>query len=172
MTRGGNGVAHVESGTSPRTELMLRPEPLEAEALACWSNPVLVVDRAELPAVLDRRLVLLEDPQSASNGGDLGFLPVSAFEGSSPEIRKLLASLQPGQVSPILPSQGAYRIIKLISREPAGQRDLNDPRVQQEIRQTLLNRKDQLLRSVYAEVARNEAKVVNYFAQKVLESRK
>ncbi len=112
-----------------------------------------------------------EDPQSASNGGDLGFLPVSAFEGSSPEIKKLLASLQPGQVSPILPSQGAYRIIKLLSREPAGQRDLNDPRVQQDIRQTLLSRKDQLMRQAYYEVARNEAKVLNLYAQKVLERR-
>jgi len=112
-----------------------------------------------------------EDPQSAANGGDLGFLPLSAFENSSPEIRKLLDSLQPGQVSPVIPTQGAYRLIKLISREPAGQRDLNDPRVQQEIRQTLLAQKDQLMRAVYYEVARNESVVVNYFARKVLEGK-
>ena len=100
----------------------------------------------------------------------MGFVPLSAFEGSSAEVKSLIASMQPGQVSPIIPSQQppAYRILKLISREPAGQRDLNDPRVQQEIRNELLNRKEQLLRSAYYEVARNEAKVVNYFADRIL----
>ncbi|MGE5488335.1 MAG: peptidylprolyl isomerase [bacterium] len=112
-----------------------------------------------------------EDPQTAANGGDLGFLPMSAFENSSPEIRKLLDSLQPGQVSQIIATQGAYRLIKLISREPAGQRDLNDPRVQQEIRQTLLAQKDQLMRAVYYEVAHNESTIVNYFAKQVLEGK-
>ena len=54
---------------------------------------------------------------------------------------------------------------------PAGQRELNDPNVQQRIRETLMNRKDQLLRSAYYEVARNEAKVENFFAQSVVQSR-
>jgi peptidyl-prolyl cis-trans isomerase SurA len=79
--------------------------------------------------------------------------------------------LQPGQISPIVPSQQAYRILKLISREPAGQRDLTDPRVQQTIRDGLLGRKDQLLKNAYYESARNEAKIVNYFAARVLESK-
>jgi len=46
---------------------------------------------------------------------------------------------------------------------------LNDPRVQQTIRETLINRRDQLLKAVYYEIARNEAKVVNYFARSVFE---
>ncbi len=112
-----------------------------------------------------------EDTQSAANGGDLGFLPMSAFDGSSPEVRKLIASLQPGQISPVVPSQQAYRVLKVISREPAGQRDLTDPRVQQTIREGLLSRKDQLLKNAYYEAARNDAKVVNYFATKILESK-
>jgi peptidyl-prolyl cis-trans isomerase SurA len=112
-----------------------------------------------------------EDSNSASNGGDLGFLPVSAFEGSSAEVKKLISSLQPGQISPVIPSQGSYRILKLMSREPAGQRELNDPRVQQTIRQELLGRKEQLLRNAYIENARNEAKVVDYFALRVLETK-
>jgi len=58
----------------------------------------------------------------------------------------------------------------MISKEPAGQRDLNDPRVSQTIRERLMNRKDQLLKTAYYEVARNEAKVVNYFAQSVAEN--
>ena len=58
-----------------------------------------------------------------------------------------------------------YRILKLMSREPAGQRELNDPRVQQTIRETLLNRKDQLLRGAYLEAIRNETLVENYLAR-------
>ena len=92
----------------------------------------------------------------------------SAFTNASPELQKLLASLTPGGVSPIIPTQEGYVILKIISKEPAGQRELNDPRVQQSIRNTLLNRKDSLLRAAYYEVARNNAKIVNYFAINVM----
>lgn len=110
-----------------------------------------------------------EDPDSAPNGGDLGFLPLSAFDKSSPEIRKLILGMQAGQVSSVLPGPGSYRILKMISKEPAGQRDLNDPRVQQTIREGLRGRKEQLLRNAYYEIARNEAKVVNYMAAGIVE---
>jgi peptidyl-prolyl cis-trans isomerase SurA len=111
-----------------------------------------------------------EDPATIQNGGDLGFLPESAFDKTNPELRKLVFSLQPGQLSPILHTQDGYRLLKMISREPAGQRDLNDPRVSQTIRERLINRKDQLLKSAYYETARNEAKVVNYLAQSITEN--
>jgi peptidyl-prolyl cis-trans isomerase SurA len=65
-------------------------------------------------------------------------------------------------------TQDGYRILKVITREPAGQRDLNDPRVQQTIRDTLLNRKDQLLKNAYYEVARNGSKINNYLAQSIV----
>ena len=45
---------------------------------------------------------------------------------------------------------------------------MNDPTVQQTIRETLINRKDQLLKAAYYEMARNEAKVENYFAARVM----
>jgi peptidyl-prolyl cis-trans isomerase SurA len=64
----------------------------------------------------------------------------------------------------VIHTQEGYRILKVISKEPAGQRELNDPRVQQSIRDTLLNRKDSLLKAAYYEVARNSAKVENYLA--------
>ncbi len=105
-----------------------------------------------------------EDPNTAPNGGDLGFIPESSLEQANVELRKALLSLRPGQITGIIQTPEGFRIMKLISREPAGQRELNDPRVQQTIRETLLNRKDQLLRAAYYEVARNEAKVVNYYA--------
>ena len=109
-----------------------------------------------------------EDPNSAANGGDMGFVPVSALDKANPELRKMVMSLQPGGVSPVIHTQEGYRILKVISKEPAGQRELNDPRVQQSIRETLLNRKDQLLKAAYYEVARNNSKVINYLAEGVV----
>lgn len=105
-----------------------------------------------------------EDPNSSPNGGDMGFLPESALATANVDLRKLIFSLTPGQVSAPMKTPEGYRIIKLVSREPAGQRDLNDPRVQQNIRDTLRGRRDQLLRAAYYEASRNEAKVTNYYA--------
>jgi len=111
-----------------------------------------------------------EDVNSAPNGGDLGFIPESALEKANAELRKMVMSMPPGAISPIVHTQEGYRIFKIISKESAGQRELNDPRVQQSIRETLLNRKDQLLKTAYYEIARNEAKVVNYLARSVVEN--
>lgn len=105
-----------------------------------------------------------EDTNSAQQGGDLGFIPESALEKTSPELRKMLLTTPPGKLTSVIATPEGYRIFKVISREPAGQRELNDPKVQQNIRETLLTRKDQLLKNAYYEVARNEAKVVNYLA--------
>jgi peptidyl-prolyl cis-trans isomerase SurA len=113
-----------------------------------------------------------EDPETAPNGGDMGFVPQSGLEKASPELRKLVDSLAPGTFSPPVRTQDGYRILKVITREPAGQRDLNDPRVQQSIRDTLLNRKDQLLKSAYYEVARNSSKIQNYMAQSIVNGAK
>jgi peptidyl-prolyl cis-trans isomerase SurA len=111
-----------------------------------------------------------EDQNSLQNGGDLGFVPDSAFEKASPELRRMIIGLKPGEISPILPSPTELRILKVISKEPSGQRELTDPRVQQTIRETLQNRRDQLLKAAYYEAARNEAKVVNYLARRIAEN--
>jgi peptidyl-prolyl cis-trans isomerase SurA len=108
-----------------------------------------------------------EDPATTPNGGDLGFLPESSLDKTSPELRKMVLSLMPGQMSTVIHTPEGYRILKMITKEPAGQRDLGDPRVQQSIRETLLGRKDQLLKTAYYETARNEAKVVNNMAKTV-----
>ncbi len=62
-----------------------------------------------------------------------------------------------------------FQIVKLIAKEPAGQRELADPRVQQAIRSQLRDRREQLLKAAYYEVLRDQAKVENYYAQKVLD---
>jgi peptidyl-prolyl cis-trans isomerase SurA len=111
-----------------------------------------------------------EDPNTAPNGGDLGFVPESALEKANPELRKMVMSLAPGQISPLIRTQEGFRILKVISKEPSGQRELNDPKVQQSVRELLLNRKDQLLRAAYYEVARNEADVANYLARQITQN--
>jgi len=108
-----------------------------------------------------------EDPTTTPNGGDLGFVGESSLDKASPELKKMVLSLQPGQMSPIIHTQAGYQILKVISKEPAGQRDLSDPRVQQSIRSELLNRKDELLKTAYYDMARNEAKVVNNMSKTI-----
>jgi peptidyl-prolyl cis-trans isomerase SurA len=112
-----------------------------------------------------------EDPNSSQNGGDLGFIPESALEKANADLRKTLIALRPGETTAPLKTPEGYRILKLITREPAGQRELADPKVQQTIRETLINRKDQLLKAAYYEMARNDAKVINYFVNAIVGER-
>ena len=109
-----------------------------------------------------------EDPNSSQNGGDLGFVPESALEKANADLRRTLMALGPGETTPPLHTAEGYRILKLITREPAGQRELADPKVQQTIREQLINRKDQLLKAAYYEMARNDAKVVNYYVNGIV----
>ena len=117
-----------------------------------------------------------EDMNSAPSGGDLGFVPESALNGPQVDatLKKAVLSLKPGQVSqPILardPDGVNYHILKLIARESPGQRGLADPQVQQNIRDTLRNRKEQLLKAAYLATVRDEAKVTNYLARQVIEA--
>jgi peptidyl-prolyl cis-trans isomerase SurA len=96
----------------------------------------------------------------------MGFLPSSALD-SNPTLKKAITSLRPGEMTPILRSGDGFHIIKLLGKEPAGQRELSDPRVQSSIRQTLTNEREQLLRAAFLEDLRNRANVVNYLAEKV-----
>ena len=109
-----------------------------------------------------------EDPNSAPNGGDLGYVGESTLDKANKDLSREIMGMAPGQITPIIHTAEGYRVLKILSKEPAGQRQLTDPRVQQNIHEILLNRKDQLLRAAYYEVARNEAKVVNYLAQSIV----
>jgi peptidyl-prolyl cis-trans isomerase SurA len=117
-----------------------------------------------------------EEPNTASNGGDMGFIRESQLH-SDPEVYNAISKLKPGQITDVLPVYAGapsgrrtvgYAIFKLISREPAGQRELNDPAVQQVIRQGLRENHAQLLKNAYFEMLHNEAKVHNYFADEIL----
>jgi len=116
-----------------------------------------------------------EDAETSGNGGDLGFAPESSLKNTDAATRDLVLKLKPGQYSPVITIVNpmtrqliGFRIVKLISKEPAGQRELSDPRVQEAIRSQLRDRREQLLKSAYYEVLRDHAKVENYYAQKVL----
>lgn len=111
-----------------------------------------------------------EDMNTAGTGGDLGYVPESALNQSDPALKKMVLGLKPGQVSPPIQLKEGYRILKLITRESPGLRGITDPQVQQTIRDTLRNRKEQLLRSAYLAIARDEARVSNYLAQQVIEA--
>jgi peptidyl-prolyl cis-trans isomerase SurA len=111
-----------------------------------------------------------EDP-SASTGGDIGFVPESALNQSDPALKSAVLAMKPGQVTQPVPLRGGgYRILKLIAKETAGDRQLSDPQVQQAIRDALRTRKEQLLRSAYLIEARDEAHVTNYLARQILET--
>ena len=116
-----------------------------------------------------------EDTETAGNGGDLGFTPESALQRTDATTREIVTKLKPGQYSPVITVMSplnkqilGFRIVKLVSREPAGQRDLTDPRVQEAIRSQLRDRREQLLKAAYYEVLREQAKVENFFAEKIL----
>jgi peptidyl-prolyl cis-trans isomerase SurA len=118
-----------------------------------------------------------EDPETSGNGGDLGTVPESSLRNTDLPTRDAVMKLKPGQYSGIInvvnPTNRqpvGFRIVKLVSKEPAGQRDLSDPRVQQAIRSQLHDRREQLLKSAYYEVLRDSAKVENYYAKRVLDS--
>jgi peptidyl-prolyl cis-trans isomerase SurA len=116
-----------------------------------------------------------EAPDTASNGGDMGFVPESQLH-ASPEVYNAVAKIKPGQITEIMPvydnqhKQVGYAIYKLIDKQSAGQRQLNDPRVQQTIRGQLRDARSQLLRNAYLEMLRDEARVENYFAEEVFKN--
>ena len=117
-----------------------------------------------------------ERPETASNGGDMGFVPESQMR-SDPMIYGAVTKLKAGEITDIMPMLDAqtkkpvgYAIYKLIAREPAGQRDLNDPRVQQAIRQQLRDGRSQLLKNAYFEMLRDQAKVENFLAEEVFKN--
>lgn len=115
-----------------------------------------------------------EDMNSSAMGGDLGYIPESALNQSDPALKHEVLGMKAGQVSQpmaILGKDGPRIVIlKLISRESPGQRNISDPQVQQTIRDGLRSHKEQLLRAAYLSIARDESQVTNYLAQQIMEA--
>ncbi len=115
-----------------------------------------------------------EDPQTASNGGDMGLIPESQLK-TNPVLGAAIAKLKAGQDTDIIPlpdpkdpkRPAGYVIFRLLEKAQAGQRDLSDPRVQQAIRQRIHDSRSQLLKTAYFEILRNDAKVQNFLADQI-----
>lgn len=120
---------------------------------------------------------LSENTTYASNGGDMGSISESDLKTDA-EVYKSVSALKVGQITDPLPVYQSgpagrkvtvgYQVLKLLDHEAAGQRELNDPRVQQFIRQGLRSAKSQLLQNAYFEMLQDESKVENYFAKEIL----
>ena len=117
-----------------------------------------------------------ESPETSPGGGDMGFVAESQLR-RDPEIYAAISKLKPGQITNILPIMDpqtkkpvGYAIFKVLSRDPAGQRDLSDPRVQQAIRQQLQEGRSQLLKAAYYEMLRDQAKVENFYAEQIFKN--
>lgn len=117
-----------------------------------------------------------EDPNTAPNGGDMGFVPESSLH-THPEAYDAIMKLKPDQFTDVVPvfdlstpghKLSYFAIFKLSGREPAGQRELNDPRVHQAIHGILHDQQKQLLQNAYLEMLQDDAKVHNYFAEGIL----
>jgi len=110
-----------------------------------------------------------EDPESAPRGGDLGLVPVSRLKQAPPALRDAVLNKAPGTVT-VVSQNGAHTIVLVVAHEQAGQRDPSMPEVRQQIVDAIRGRKEQLLRSAYLIDIRNNAKVVNYAAHRVVEA--
>ena len=116
-----------------------------------------------------------EDPDTARSGGAIGPIPESQIKNLDPVTREAVQRLKAGQWSQIIPAvdarshlQSGYQIVRLNAKESAGQRDFNDPQVQQFIRNKLRNQREQILKAAYDEVLRDDAVIHNYFAEQIL----
>lgn len=117
-----------------------------------------------------------EDKDFAASGGDMGFVPESQLQ-STADVYNAIGKLKPGQFTDVMPitDPGSHKVVgyaiyKLISKEAAGQRTLNNVQVQAAIRQSLREGRAQLLKSAYIEVLRDDAKVHNYLADEILKA--
>ncbi|TAM84240.1 MAG: peptidylprolyl isomerase [Acidobacteria bacterium] len=108
-----------------------------------------------------------EDPNTAMSGGDMGFVPESSL-AANPALGRVVKGLKPGQISGIMNTPSGYHIIKLLGIEQPGQHPLTDPKVQSQIRKTLQNEKEQLLKAAYIETLRDSAKVKNLLAEQIV----
>jgi peptidyl-prolyl cis-trans isomerase SurA len=110
-----------------------------------------------------------EDPESAQRGGDLGFVPISQLNRVPAPLRDAVLNSQPGAVR-LVSIQGGQTIVLLVAKDTAGQKDPSMPQVREMISNTLKGRREELLRAAYLNALRNDATVINYLADRIVES--
>ncbi|HEY1940312.1 MAG TPA: SurA N-terminal domain-containing protein [Candidatus Angelobacter sp.] len=153
------------------------------------------VDRAQLDAQAKKKIQIIynrlesgedftelaqkysEDPDTARSGGVVGPVPETQIKNLDPVTRDAIQKLKAGQWTPILPAldnrthtPSGYQIVRLNAKEGAGQRDFNDPQVQQFIRNKLRSQREQILKTAYDEVLHDNAEIHNYYADQILKN--
>ena len=161
-------------------EIVVTPHPAAVTNLA--------EDKAATPAAARKKIAMLrqrlaakadfatlaqqysEDPSTASSGGDLGLIPQSVLMTQTPApLRDAILALRPGQISPVISTPSGYYLLQLRGIEPAGLRPLTDPQVKQSIRDLLANSRQQLLQAAFLSIVRDQARVENYYAKRILD---
>ncbi len=116
--------------------------------------------------------------QSAYQSGDLGVLARSQF-ADLPQMMGLpgalgdkLYTMEPGDVTePIKDSAGRWHIFKVTGKQTeARDRTLDDPSVRKEIQDMILAQRKQVVDAAIQARARDEAKIENFLAQRMLEN--
>jgi peptidyl-prolyl cis-trans isomerase SurA len=99
----------------------------------------------------------------------MGLVPMSALQQAPPALRDAVLKVTPGSAR-VATQNGVHTIVYVLTREPAGQRDLSTPGVRDRITATLRGRREQLLRAAYLTSLRSDAEIVNYLARQLVQS--
>ena len=113
------------------------------------------------------------EDQSRSQGGDLGYLSEDDLKQTfSPQIAAYLMDPKTQIGVPLaVPSQGKYFILKVQERSDKDENlTLESPGMRQQVTDSLINARKQLLAASYQTMAMNEAKIENLLAKKVVEN--
>lgn len=113
------------------------------------------------------------EDQSRFQGGDLGYISEDDLKQGFPA--QVAAALMSSdfQIGKIITAQtqGKYYILKLQERSDRDEAlTLEGPGIRQQVTDSLINSRKQLLAASYQAIAINEAKIENYLAKKVVEN--
>ncbi len=117
------------------------------------------------------------EDESAYRSGDLGFIPQEQFinlpkQGLPASLGPRLMEMKEGDITePIKDQFGRWHIFKLTGkRTETRELTLEDPEVRRQISDAILNQRKQLVNAALLTQARDEAKVENYLAKRMLEN--
>ncbi len=96
----------------------------------------------------------LSDDDFRVNMGDHKLVPGTQLP---PMVLKALAGMKPGQVSPVIPIENAFTVVRLNAHRPAGKETLQQARAK--LMPELRKAKKQQLRSAFSNKLKSEAKV-------------
>jgi len=120
----------------------------------------------------------VSEHQSAMQSGDLGFLGRSQFAdlpqmmGLPAALGEQFMSMEPGDVTePVKDQAGRWHIFKVTGKQTETRdRTQDDPSVRKEISDAILSQRKQVVDAAIQARARDEAKIENFLAQRMLEN--